>query len=155
MIRGIHHMAISTANLERLLHFYRDLLGFEEIIAFGWDAGSEEIDRMTGLTGSAARVRLLKAGNVFIELFQFDSPHPQRGNPTRPVCDHGITHVCLDVSDIDAEYERLMAAGVSFHCPPQDIGLARATYSRDPDGNVVELQEVLAAWSPLVLPAGQ
>jgi len=27
MIRGIHHTAISTGNLERALAFYRDLLG--------------------------------------------------------------------------------------------------------------------------------
>jgi len=29
-----------------------------------------------------------------------------------------------------------------FHCPPQDVGDLRATYGRDPDGNVVELLEV-------------
>ena len=28
MLHGIHHTAISTANLERSLAFYRDLLGF-------------------------------------------------------------------------------------------------------------------------------
>ncbi|HJP36347.1 MAG TPA: VOC family protein, partial [Gammaproteobacteria bacterium] len=64
----------------------------------------------------------------------------------RPVCDHGITHLCLQVSDIDAEYERLKAAGMVFHCPPQAVGDAiHATYGRDPDGNVVELLEISGA----------
>ena len=67
------------------------------------------------------------------------------------MCDHGITHLCLDVSDIDAEYARLKGAGMRFHCPPQDLGAARATYGRDPDGNVVELQEVMEPTSPMAL----
>ena len=42
--------------------------------------------------------------------------------------------------DIDADYTRLLAAGVTFHCLPQTApGLCRATYARDPDGNIVEL----------------
>jgi catechol 2,3-dioxygenase-like lactoylglutathione lyase family enzyme len=71
----------------------------------------------------------------------------------RPVCDHGITHICLDVVDIDTEYERLRAAGMTFHCPPQGVGALRATYGRDPDGNVVELLEVKDAASPMRLNA--
>jgi hypothetical protein len=35
---------------------------------------------------------------------------------------------------------------MEFNCPPQDLsGGVRATYGRDPDGNVVELQEGLEA----------
>jgi len=50
------------------------------------------------------------------------------------------------VTDLDAEYARLKAAGMTFHCPPQSIGMdVRTTYGRDPDGNVIELQEVLSA----------
>ena len=64
------------------------------------------------------------------------------GDPNRPVCDQGITHICLQVTDIDAEYARLSAAGMRFHCAPQTApGLCRATYGRDPDGNIVELIE--------------
>ena len=66
-------------------------------------------------------------------------------------CDHGITHICLDVADIDAEYEWLKSAGMTLHCPPQGMGGLRATYGRDPDGNVVELFEVTDAASPMAL----
>jgi len=152
MIRGVHHTAISTANLERALSFYRDLLGFRVISEFAWPAGTEVADRITGLKGSAARAAMLRAGNAMIELFQYQSPPPRPGDPARPVSDHGITHICLDVSDLDAEYERLKAAGMTFHCPPQDLGGdVRTTYGRDPDGNVIELQEVLSAENPLAL----
>ncbi len=34
MIRGIHHTAISTGDLERSIAFYRDLLGFYFFLVF-------------------------------------------------------------------------------------------------------------------------
>lgn len=152
MIRGIHHAAISTGNLERMLAFYRDLLGFRVLFDFAWPAGTSVADRITGLEQSAARAVMLHAGNAVIELFEYTSPVPRPGDPRRPVCDHGITHICLDVTDLDAEYARLSAAGMTFHCPPQDLGMdLRTTYGRDPDGNVIELQEVLSADSPIAL----
>ncbi len=155
MIRGIHHTAISTGNLERSLAFYRDLLGFQEASSFAWDAGNDTVDAITGLRASAARVALLRTRNAFIELFEFSAPDPASGDPDRPVCDHGITHLCLEVEDIEGEYKRLSEAGMRFHCPPQDAGMGlRATYGRDPDGNVVELLEVLEVGSPFEIGGG-
>ena len=143
MIRGIHHVAISTGDLERSLRFYRDLLGFEEALRFDWQAGTEMADRITELKESAARSVMLRAGNAYVELFEYQSPTPKPVDPERPVCDHGITHLCLDVTDIDTLYERLVSAGMRFHCPPQDAGGGiRTTYGRDPDGNVVEIQQI-------------
>ena len=144
MIKGIHHTAISTGDMERSLRFYKDLLGFEEVFALNWEVGSKSLDTLVGLKDSSSRVVMLKAGNACIELFQYTSPEPKPGDPNRPVCDHGITHLCVQVSDIDGEYERLKAAGMVFHCPPMKASKKlRATYGRDPDGNVVELLEVL------------
>jgi catechol 2,3-dioxygenase-like lactoylglutathione lyase family enzyme len=148
MIRGVHHVAISTPDLDRLLGFYRDLLGFEEVMQTEWGTGTEQIDRVLGLENSAARQAMLKGGNLCIELFEFHSPGPRPMDPARPVCDHGHTHLCLDVTEIDEVYDRLVAAGIQFHCPPQDFGSIRATYGRDPDGNVFEIQELLDADDP-------
>ena len=144
MIKSIHHTAISTSNFERALAFYRDLLGFETVSELNWPTGVELADTITGLEGSAARSVMLRASNTSIELFEFASPTPKPGDPKRPVCDHGITHIGFEVDDIDAEYERLKAAGMSFNCPPQDLGASRVTYGRDPDGNVLELWQNLA-----------
>jgi hypothetical protein len=42
---------------------------------------------------------------------------------------------------------------MTFHCPPQAVGPdVRTTYGRDPDGNVVELQEVATAEHRIALP---
>jgi len=151
MIRGIHHTAISTADLGRSVRFYRDLLGFEEIFTSEWKQGAEAADKITGLKDSSAKLVMLKAGNACIEIFQYSSPQAKPGDPKRPACDHGITHLCLDVGDIQAEYERLKAAGMVFHCPPQNMGGVSATYGRDPDGNIVELLEVKDAANSIAL----
>jgi catechol 2,3-dioxygenase-like lactoylglutathione lyase family enzyme len=148
MIRGIHHTAISTGDLERAIDFYVGLLGFEVINRFDWDQGTQWADSITDLQGSAARAAMLKLSNAFLEIFEYSSPPPRPADPQRPVCDHGITHIALLVSDLDAEYQRLKAAGMHFHCAP--TGQLSAIYGRDPDGNVVELMEV-AQSSPMAL----
>ncbi len=142
MIRGIHHTGISTADLDRAIEFYEGLLGFEVINRFGWDVGTKRFDDITGLEGSAARAAFLKLGNAFIEIFEYASPTPKPGEPNRPVCDHGITHVALLVDDVYSEYERLKEAGMPFHNAPSEE--MPAIYGRDPDGNVVELMQVAA-----------
>ena len=95
MIKGIHHAAISTSDLDRSLKFYRDLLGFKVTFELDFGEGDEVLQRLMALGGKAAgRLALLRADNAFIELFQFTSPSPQPVDPRRPVCDHGLTHVC-------------------------------------------------------------
>ena len=154
MITGIHHPAISTGNMERALEFYRDLLGFEVAGDFGWPVGFELADRITGLKDSSARVVMLRGGNAYLELFEFAAPTPKPGDPQRPVSDHGLTHICLEVRDIDAEYARLSAAGMEFTCEPQQMPAgSKATYGRDPDGNVIELRQPAPTDDPTPLPS--
>lgn len=144
MIRGIHHAAISTGNLDRLVAFYCDLLG-ATVVAPEGELSGDVFDAIVALPDARSRVVMLRLGNAFIELFEYSSPPPKQGDPNRPVCDHGITHMCFDVADLNGEYERLKAAGVHFHCEPQPMlgGRNWTTYARDPDGNVIEFQEVL------------
>lgn len=147
MIRGIHHTAISTPDLDRALAFYRDLLGFEQISG-GQFGGDPRVDAVVGLPNASGRAAMVKSGTTIIEFFEYKTPAPEGQDPARPVNNHGITHIALAVSDIDGEYERLKAAGIRFHCPPQHMGTLKATYGRDPDGNVFELLETLDADDP-------
>jgi len=141
MIKGLEHVGISVANLERSIQFYRDLLGMHVVEQDGFQG--ELYERILALSGAKGKVALLKTTNMQIELFEFERPQPKPGDPERPVCDQGITHFCIEVTDIDAVYARLKAAGVPFHCPPLRFpGEAAATYGRDPDGNVFELLQL-------------
>ena len=51
-------------------------------------------------------------------------------------------------SNIDEVYNDLVSKGVKFHCPPKDFGSVKATYGRDIDGNVFEIQEIIAPDHP-------
>lgn len=141
MLKGFHHAAISTPDLDRSLRFYRELFGCTVVREFGWPAGIPEADALTGLRNSSARAVMLRLGDSYLEIFEFSSPTPRPGDPDRPACDHGITHICLEVRDSQAEYARLKAAGMRFHAPPQAQDGGFVTYGRDPDGNIVELLE--------------
>lgn len=141
MIRGIHHIAVNTANLDRLCDFYVNVIGFELATSeISW-ADSPESDAAVGLRGSVARQQMLRAGNCYLEMFEYAEPRAREGEPHRP-CDRGYTHFALDVTDIEAEYERLAAAGMEFaHPRPVDFGDIRAVYGKDPDGNIIEIQQ--------------
>ena len=151
MIRGIHHTNISTGDLDRLLTFYRDLLGFEVLVENEWGPGNDVGDRIIGLDDTSVRMVMLKAGNTFIEIMEYRQPVGRPNDPARPACDQGLVHLCFDVVDIAGEYERLRSHGVEFNCPPQLAGDLYSTYGRDPDGNLFELQELLDAKHPMLL----
>ncbi len=147
MINGIHHVSVHTPDMDRLLAFYRDVLGFEvvESSRVSW-RDAPEIDALTGLRDTAAKVVMVRAANVYLEFFEYQSPPARYADRLLP-SDHGFTHICLDVSDIDAEYRRLSDRGMTFNAPPMlsDGGRIKTTYGRDPDGNVVELQELCSS----------
>ena len=147
MIRGVHHIALATPDLDRLSRWYIEVLGFEPVMRSEW-RDRPIVDRMIGLDGSAARQVMLKAGNAYVEMFEYSAPEGRPNDPPRDPCDHGYTHFCLDVVDIEAEYDRLSAAGMTFAGPlptAEEMGGSplRAIYGRDPDGNIIELQEVV------------
>lgn len=150
MIRGIHHTSLSTHDLDRLLAFYRDVIGIP--VLFESTFSGPEMEAITALPGATGRNAMLRAANMHIEIFEYATPASPSGEADRPVCNPGLTHICFDVVDLPAEYERLVAAGMAFHCPPQPLGRSiLATYGRDPDGNVIELQEILTPKSRMAM----
>jgi len=152
MILGINHVSMSVPDLEQAIHFYSDLLGFKKLEQMGWAQGSKmgiTADKITGATGTAGTAIHLRGPNLLIELFQFSGGNPKAQDPERPVIDHGITHFCLSVQNLDHEYARLKAAGVKFIGEPVQIapGL-RTVYGRDPFGNIIEFEEAKGRIDP-------
>lgn len=143
-VHGIHHVAVSVPDLDAAEAFYCGVLGFEMAARYDFDA-SEQGDRILDLNNAAARSIMIKAGNLYLEVFEFLSPEPQAQN-RRPVCDHGYTHIAFEVDDIERAYRALAEAGVRWHCPIQeyksDEEWYQNAYGRDPFGNVVEVQQI-------------
>ena len=144
MVKGTDHIGVSVACLERSIEFYCTGFGMELIEQEIFEG--ERYERILGLKGARGKVALLRTSNLQLELFEFLYPVPKPGDLRRQVSDHGISHFCVEVTDIQDTYARLRAAGASFHCPPLEFfGTTLATYGRDPDGNVFELMEVKKA----------
>jgi glyoxylase I family protein len=143
-IHGVHHTSISTRDHEKMVWFYRDICGIPEAITQRWEVGSPDCDKVVGLKDSAAYSVLLATDNMFVELFHYVTPAGKPVPENRPVCDAGLTHICFDVTDIHYEYNRMVEAGIKFHCAPTEIeGVGWTTYGRDPDGNIFEIQEII------------
>lgn len=157
MIRGVHHVALLTADFDRMLAFYRDVVGGELVHEREWDeAKGDDLELLSRVTGIPGRPRLrsaiLRLGNAFLEIQQYLEPAGRADVEERPPQDPGIRHFALDVVDIEAEVERLAAAGMRFVGPVQQPGgRIKSIYGRDPDGNIVEVQEILDPGSRLAL----
>ncbi len=144
MITGIHHVGIHVRDLDRMIRFYEEAFGFETVgDIYVWE-NEPVIDQIIDVPGSAARTVMMRAGTCYIELFEFQAPAPTSTTPLNPY-DKGYTHFCVDVTDIEFEYERLKGLGMTFGSPhPVDAGHVKSVYGRDPEGNVIEVQETAA-----------
>ena len=139
MILGLHHAAIAVPDLAAGLDFYVGVLGFEVCSEAELPSGFAPLARSFGLDDAACRVRMIKKGNSFLELFEFETALPAETD--RPVNRIGLTHIALASDDADSDYARLEAAGVVFNAPLFGATPTRFAYGRDPFGNVIELLE--------------
>lgn len=141
----MNHVGLSVRDIERSIAFYRDMFGMEqdcEVFPFG----GPQFSGVMGLENASGRMCMISGGTVSLELFEFANPAPRTKDARYPVADHGLSHFGFEVEGIDEVYARLSAAGVHFHCPvTQFPGGMKATYGRDPDGNVFELLERVPA----------
>ena len=134
-----HHTAISVTDLDRSIHFYRDLLG----MTVEWRIDhrkNEALEKVLALKNVDVSYAMLSGWGGRVEIFQYHSPEGQPFPPDKPVCDRGITHFGFQVEDIDGLYEKLLGQGVRFNTSPQVIRPGvKATYFHDPDGMTLEL----------------
>lgn len=153
-VQGVHHIGVSVPDLARAREFYIDILGgVEEVAPLEWQ-DNPFIDAVVGLKGSAANQFIVRLGNTHIEVFEYLAPRSAPQDPDRGVHNFGYTHFGVQVDDIAACYQRIVAAGLRVHTPPMleaitthpdgsKTGYA-ATYCRDFFGNVFEIMEIHA-----------
>lgn len=141
------HTNIVARDPARLSAFYVDVLG---CVAAGppRDLRGEWLGRGMGLPGARVRgVHLLLPGHgdqgPALELFSLDDLEGATPpTPRRP----GLMHVAFSVDDIGETVERVLAAGGSLlgevsQAVVAGVGRAAFVYTRDPEGNIVELQQ--------------
>ncbi|GAC1535839.1 MAG: VOC family protein [Herpetosiphon sp.] len=119
-IVGTHHVALATANFDRLREFYVDILGLPVVGAF-----------------RGHRIVFIDAGTTTIELIERDQ--------STAVSQSGWAHFAFEVENVDIIYKTLSDQGITFHVVPKDFPAdapaVRIAFFRDPDGNDIELVE--------------
>lgn len=58
----------------------------------------------------------------------------------------GAVKLAFNVFDLEGQVDHLVQAGVELLYPPKDTGFFLSTAFLDPDGNLVELTQLVPAW---------
>ncbi|MEH6476753.1 MAG: VOC family protein [Sneathiella sp.] len=126
-ITGINHVGIRVRNLETARAFYEQL-GFEFIIG---PIGPEPVAVMLHPSGININFILNASSNSSDNNILMDEPEKHTG----------ITHIALEINDIEAVQQQLDALGIKI---TETVKLPDGTFFffvRDPDGNVIELHK--------------
>src|SRR3989344_5166735 len=103
-MKAIRHFGIVVSDLEKSLHFYRDLLGLK--IKRDMLEEGRFIDTILGLQSVKVRTVKMAAenGDTLVELLLYES-HPRKARDNNELPNIGASHVAFTVEDVDAEYE--------------------------------------------------
>lgn len=146
--KGVSHIAVCVADLERSLHFYRDLLGLTVRMHT-----TQQMARRPGAESAEMYQRPRESrtvANVYFDDPDTTQPflvltsHPGsevEGEPIK-LDQIGISHISFGVEDVRAYAEELMAKGVQLAGTPEDFtndqGVMRTFFVYDPDGILVQ-----------------
>ncbi len=143
MIRTTRHVGIVVHDMERCLRFWTDVMGLKVAVDF-WETGAF-IDTLQHLEGVKLHmIKLTAPDGSMIELLKDDS-HPTAPPDRNDLCDRGIRHIAFMVADADAACQSLTDHGCPVLSQPlvAPDGKARVFFARDPEGNLLELVQVL------------
>ena len=154
-VRALDHLALTVADVERTLAFYRRALGAEVLYEDLWRAGklpvvilqvgASRLSIHAAEKPAAPHARVPTAGSADV-CFRWDGPldaaETARGGALPAHGAEGPIHTCFLVpaEDYDAWRGHLDASGVPVI---QEVRwpLGRSMYFRDPDGNLLELAD--------------
>lgn len=131
MITDLGHTALRVRDLEQSLAFYARL-------------GIDEAFRLHDDDGSLLLVYVHVGGDRFLELFPRDVP--ASAAPQGEASEASFMHLCLLCDDLVPLVERLRADGVAIE-REVTTGLDHnlQAWIRDPDGNAIELMQLVEA----------
>ncbi|MBI2303372.1 MAG: VOC family protein [Chloroflexi bacterium] len=151
LVDCFRHTSIAIGDTNRMLAFYRDLLGLESQRDFDTEM-QEPVRRqffknIHGMPEGHFRMTRLKGPEPPLESFALElkkwySPSPRPLPNWQRQCDLGLHIVGFEVKDLDPIYEKLQRSGVKTVSPPQRAAGGVGCFKcYDPEGNLVEFIE--------------
>jgi catechol 2,3-dioxygenase-like lactoylglutathione lyase family enzyme len=141
MLKRLAHLCLKTSRLEELAVFYRDQLG--ATVKF----------RYLRKDGTPIGYYFALGETTFIEVFDHADAHRRSGSPKplEPLEDPRdpwlarFNHFCLQIEGLDDYVALLEKRGVTVTGRKTGNDHSRQAWVRDPDGNLIELQEYTPA----------
>ncbi|WP_050773056.1 VOC family protein [Roseobacter sp. SK209-2-6] len=138
------HISLTAHNLDLLSEFYQNALGYRVKRAKRYVGGSA-VSQGNGLPDVGFHSVWLgfnESQDVSLEILQFD--RSKRTEAPR-VNQTGLGHVAFSVEDLDQTLTAILAAGGSKQGEPVNLGSEKSpclcVYMRDPEGNLIELEQ--------------
>jgi catechol 2,3-dioxygenase-like lactoylglutathione lyase family enzyme len=140
----IRHVALATPDIERLTDFYSDLLDEPSPRRIGRlkPFSGENIDKVSGLPGSAIKMSWFQVRNLELEISQYFSHPTEIPSPPRPVDSIGFNMIVFDVNDLAGAEAKFVEAGGVLETLDPSLDDETIFFGRDPDGNLLGFQDV-------------
>src|SRR6516164_598585 len=158
--RSLSHVALGVRDYERSLHFYRDLLGFQVAQEITESDRTDYQDGISERSGRGYRVAVLRyskeTGAPYgmseeVPVIALVAPLGAAPSGSAIKVDQiGISHFGVWVKGLDAICDELKSKGVKFAAQPHTgaktkQGTLRTAFVEDPDGILIQLDEMVPA----------
>lgn len=129
---ALDHIGLSVRDLEAQAEWYSRALGLTPLEPGGIPAIGLRVVFLVDPDDGWALELLHRPGS---------QPGLQAVTAPEAVLTQGYGHICLRVTDVDALYERLIAAGASPIMPPGEspVSGVRMAFVADPEGHFIEM----------------
>ncbi|MDG1907215.1 MAG: VOC family protein [Arenicella sp.] len=151
--RRADHVSLTVESIDAAIEFYTTVMGATLSYRMGpfdaaeippMDDGRDWTDAHVNVPDACLNIAMLQlCENLGMELFEYDRPADAKTTPPRN-CDVGCRHICLEVDDVEAAINHLVANGCTAQAGPivSDSGPAPDSlswYVLDPFGHQMEL----------------
>jgi catechol 2,3-dioxygenase-like lactoylglutathione lyase family enzyme len=153
-LRGVSHLGIGVTDIDRSIHFYRDVLGLEMLLKTQYD----ETPHLLRYPDEPHRhAAFFKVGQGDATMVLVLGTRNRADTSRAPLLDEvGVNHFAFWVDDIEALHRRLIDAGVEVRMEPFDVAnylvdqksapgdpkLARTMFFHDPDGLLMQADQM-------------
>jgi catechol 2,3-dioxygenase-like lactoylglutathione lyase family enzyme len=134
-MKAVSHIAIGVRDMDKSLHFYRDLLGLKVTLDTMENVGGMKTLFTEPKKGQRRAVYLRYEDGPHASFIVLSQSPGQSSGEAIKLDQVGVHHFAFWVDDLRERVERLKAAGVPILVPPIEAGTA--AYGEPPGGKVL------------------